>query len=367
MPDFIRHDTLTAVNQILSRAWIYIAAVGLMLSVWILIPSRRDDGKPADDPATAKSMLWLFGMPFVAMAAVCIGVMAAGIASIAIDKQDSVILASRNFYGVLRVEHNDQAWAESERHVLMHGRIMHGLQLLNESRRNQPSSYYSEQSGIGLSIRGLRVLAAEGKRPPGLHLGVIGLGTGTMASWAQNGDRVLFYEINPEVEWISNEKFSYRRDCRGKAEVAMGDARITMEREQAQGTSRQFDVLVVDAFSGDAVPLHLLTRQAFAAYFHHLKPDGVLAVHVSNRYLELEPLVKGLAEDAGKLHAVIENSDDDEAFIDASTWVLVTSNKPLLELGLIQPHISQPDPANTRPHLLFTDDYSNLFQLLMED
>lgn len=364
----IKHDALAFAKEIMNKLWFYIAALGLALCCWVLMPTRADRRRLAESSAAAPKPVAVFStLPFLLLGAAFLGVMATGMSLLAQDKLTDVMTSVRNFYGVLQVYHYDQTDPDYDRHTLMHGRIMHGLQLINERQRMHPSSYYSENSGIGVSIRGLRTMAEDGKRPKGLNIGVIGLGTGTMAAWGDHHDTVRFYEINPEVIALSKQKkpyFTYLNESKAKVDVALGDARITMERERKEGKPSQFDVLVVDAFSGDAVPLHLLTRQAFENYFYHLKPDGVLAVHISNRYLDLEPLVKGLAVDAKKKFAVIENDEDGESFIDASTWVLVTDNQQLLDGPVISPRANTPDPKTEKPAILFTDDYSNLFKIL---
>ena len=196
---------------------------------------------------------------------------------------DKLLCASRNFYGVLRVlEHTQNPTGERLR-WLVHGRIAHGYQLLAPSQAESPTLYYSEKSGIGLALATL---------PPGRwRVGVVGLGVGTLAAYAQPGDDVRFYEINPEVCRLARSQFSYLAGCRGTVKVMLGDARLSLEREPPQ----RFDLLALDAFSGDAIPVHLLTAEAFEVYARHLKTNGIIAVHVSNNYLDLEPVLAGLA------------------------------------------------------------------------
>jgi len=189
-------------------------------------------------------------------------------------------------------------------------------------------------------------------------VGAIGLGAGTLAAYGTIRDYFRFYEINPQILRIANNFFSYLRDSPAKIDVVMGDARLSLESEAPQN----FDVLAVDAFSGDAIPVHLLTKEAFALYFRHLKPDGILAVHTSNTYLNLPPVVKLLAEDAGYTAQMIINDDSHRKLIDSSDWVLVTRNNHFLatvETTVLIEAISVP------PRLrLWTDDYNNLFQIL---
>ena len=184
------------------------------------------------------------------------------------------------------------------------------------------------------------------------------LGAGTLAAYGRGGDRLHFYEINPLMRSIAQTQFTYICDSPARVDIALGDARITMSREVPQN----FDILVVDAFSGDAIPVHLLTREAFALYWRHLKPNGVLAVHVSNRYLKLPPVVELAAQRTGKSAWLVDNGDRDLSEIYAASYVLVTSRdgfstEPLLRGKLQRIHVP--------PHLReWTDDYSNLWDIL---
>jgi hypothetical protein len=192
---------------------------------------------------------------------------------------DSRVLA-RNFYGALRVYDQESDGSMGPVRILRHGTIDHGEQFLLPQNERFKTTYYAEKSGVGLAIQKLQMSGP-------MNVGVIGLGAGTIAAYGRPIDRYTFYDINPLVLDIARRQFRYLRSCMARNEVILGDARLSLERE----TSKQFDVLAVDAFSGDAIPVHLLTRQAFALYWRHLKPDGVLAVHVSNKYLSLAPVV----------------------------------------------------------------------------
>jgi hypothetical protein len=189
-------------------------------------------------------------------------------------------------------------------------------------------------------------------------MGVVGLGAGTLAAYGRGGDRLHFYEINPLMQSIAQRQFTYLSDSPAHIYIALGDARITMAREPPQN----FDILVVDAFSGDAIPVHLLTREAFALYWHHLKPSGVLAVHISNRYLNLAPVVELAAQRSGKAAWLVESGDRDLSLVYGASYVLVTSregfsNEPFLK-GKLQ-------PIRVSSHLHeWTDDYSNLWDVL---
>jgi SAM-dependent methyltransferase len=263
-------------------------------------------------------------------------------------KRDS-ILTVRNFYGGLRVQqHRD--WLKQPYRTLYHGRIEHGAQFLNPPKNLVATTYYGRDSGVA---KALDYFSGAPKR-----VGVIGLGVGTLAAYGQASDYFRFYEINPLVASIARNWFSYLGDTPAKVDIAMGDARLSLAAEPAQ----KFDVLAVDAFSGDAIPVHLLTQEAFAVYLRHLKPGGILAIHTSNTYLNLNPVVQSLADNARYPARLITNSDDLRKLIDASDWVLVTRNDRFLsdlDAATLQ------EPVEMPPKLrLWTDDYNNLFQIL---
>ena len=194
-----------------------------------------------------------------------------------------------------------------------------------------------------------------------MRIGVIGLGTGTTAAYGRLGDYVRYYEINPLVLNLARTEFYYLADCKAKLDVAMGDARLSLERELKEGHPQNFDVLAVDAFSSDSIPVHLLTREAMELYFRHLRPDGILAVHISNRYLDLQPVLQGEVEATGKMARVVDTEDDDTQGVFGATWVLITS--PGTELsGEV---LSNSAPLDSQRSVrLWTDDYSNLFKIL---
>ena len=276
----------------------------------------------------------------------------------------SAQLRVRNFYGVLRVvdsvgpgivlEEGEAAKRlddDLRYHKLMNGTIDHGLQFVSPLRRDQPTSYYGRTSGIGLALQG----AAE--RGP-LRVGVIGLGTGTLAAYGRAGDRYTFYEINPWVVKLAYTEFSFLRDSKAKIDVIPGDARLSLERQPPQ----DFDVLVVDAFSGDSIPVHLLTRQAFSLYLRHLKPDGIVAVHISNKYLNLLPVVDGAAQWLHKEAMIIQNQPDNRQGVYRARWVLIGNHPGFLNQPTIKTAGLLLTPKDDQQ--LWTDDYSSVFRLL---
>ncbi len=285
--------------------------------------------------------------------AVLLGV-AAGAAYDGFRYQRDVLVATRSFYGVLRVKEYGQAGEESHLRRLVHGAIMHGEQYLHDRLRRELTTYYHEDSGIGAAIRSL----PEG-RPA--RVGVIGLGTGTIAAYGRKGDVYRFYDIDSRVMSIAQTHFTYLSDSAATIELALGDARLTLEREAPQN----FDVLAVDAFSSDAIPVHLITREALGTYLRHVKPDGIVAFHVSNRFLDLIPVVARLAKEHG-VHAVLvrdDPDDEEDPRRSRSDWVLVSRDPATLKReALVEREAGE---IEERPEWrTWTDDYSNLIQIL---
>jgi hypothetical protein len=277
---------------------------------------------------------------------------------------ESCIAASRNFFGVMRVL--ELYKDDPQNHVLslMHGRIEHGYQYQDPEKRRWRVSYYGPESGIGLALR-LHPRRIQGDA---LRIGVIGLGTGTLATYGETGDTIRFYEINPQVLQVSDQYFTYRKDSRARIDVVLGDARISLERARQQGISQTFDMLVVDAFSSDAIPVHLLTRECYEMYRYHLKEDGILAIHITNRFFDLSPIVRNLivpgpGENTQAL--LFHNLGDFSMGVDRTDWVLLTSNRRFLDHPEVQASIT-PWSAPAPPSLFWTDDYSNLFRLVHE-
>ena len=260
---------------------------------------------------------------------------------------DQSRVMARNFYGGLRVTEYQKNTPDEIRY-LIHGTVTHGMQYTLMSRRNASISYYGPESGIALAVNALR-------HSP-LRIGVIGLGAGSLATYARQGDEIRFYEINPLMEEIARKEFTYLSDCRGKVDVVIGDGRLSLEREPG----RMFDLLVVDAFSGDAIPVHLITRQALELYFSRLSPNGILALHITNTHLELEPVVEKLATSLAKHSLLITNDSDEQRNIYRSKWALLSST-PITSPAIREAGIK----LFSRPDLrVWTDDYNNLFQIL---
>jgi len=265
--------------------------------------------------------------------------------------QRETIAAVRNFYGTLRVKQN-HGYPGSVMRTLTNGTIQHGTQYFGtEQLRRTPTTYYAEDSGVGLAMR----YCCEGRAR---RFGVIGLGAGTLAAYGRPGDDIKFYEINPAVAPIAENVFTYIRDSGAHIEIVEGDGRLSLLHEAPQ----RFDVLVVDAFSGDAIPLHLLTTQAVALYRKHLTPSGILAFHISNQHVDLEPPVALLAKAAGMEAVRISTGPKDEIGEFGATWMLVTDNAGILALPEVA---SRARPAAIKDGLkVWTDDYSSLLPVL---
>lgn len=251
------------------------------------------------------------------------------------------LLRQRNFYGTLRVI--DSGTSQAAVRALYNGTILHGMQFLSAGQSRLPTTYYGPRSGAGLAL--------DSRRKSNLRAGVIGLGVGTLAAYGRAGDSFRFYELNPAVIQVASMYFRFLNESAAATEVVAGDGRLALEREPPQN----FDVLILDAFSGDSIPVHLLTRQAFEVYFRHLRPGGIVAVHVTNRYLDLAPVVDALAAALQKQVRIIHSGADPPSGIYAADWSLVADNL---------------DEWPSRPQTLalkltpWTDDYSNLFRIL---
>jgi protein-L-isoaspartate O-methyltransferase len=258
-------------------------------------------------------------------------------------------LRRRNFYGALRILDHDTGGAGVVR-ILFSGDVTHGLQFVESPYSRSATSYYHAASGVG---RAWQALAARSS----LRVGMVGLGVGTLAAYAQPGDQLRFYEINPAIKRLASEHFSFLSNCPAHIQIVLGDARLSMESEAPQN----FDLLVLDAFTGDAIPVHLLTREAFETYKKHLRPDGIIAVHITNRYLKLHPVVNALARTFG-YHLAYYSYEKDEQNWSAysTTWALLTRDRTFFAAEPLR------SPATNQPaaQLLWTDDYASLFRVL---
>ncbi len=264
--------------------------------------------------------------------------------------EKNVVAVARNFYGVLRVRTGTVPDSDEPMLQMAHGRITHGSQFVADDKSHIPTAYYATSTGIGQVMRQLH-RAGQSR-----HIGVVGLGIGTLAAYGQAGDRLRLYEINPQVIALAQQHFSFLRDCPSEQTIVTGDARLSLEFEAPQ----QFDVLVLDAFSGDAIPVHLLTEEALDVYLSHLKDDGILACHISNLHFNLRPVMAGLASARELSVAFYLNEADPKSAALPSIWALLSRTPGRLE------QVGQADafrPSAGKP-ILWTDNRSNLLEVL---
>lgn len=271
------------------------------------------------------------------------------IISVELDK----VSMTRNFYGVVRVEELHRKNEFKDAYQLSHGNTVHGLQFVHLPGALIPTLYYSDESGVGLAFRCL-------SRQPNRRIGLVGLGAGTLSAYGRAGDLFRYYEINPEIQRLAETRFTYLKHSPSRVEVVRGDARLSLENEPPQ----QFDLLVLDAFSSDAIPVHLLTREAFALYLRHLNPDGVIAVHLSNRYLHLWPVVQGIANNfhLERVH-LSWKAPSSHWWLGDSSWALLSYNSEFLKCNPIL-KAANPSSTNAVKALLWTDDFTSLFPIV---
>ena len=274
---------------------------------------------------------------------------------------NNALFARRNFYGILRVRTWQSTNGRGDAFAMIHGVTVHGIQYLAPESHDQPTTYYVPDSGVGL------VLLNHPQYGKDMRVGVLGLGAGTLASYGQPGDMYRFYEINPVVIDLAEGEggyFSFLKDSRANITVVPGDARISLEEELSRNPNGdRFDVLVLDTFTSDSIPVHLVTKEAFQLYLRHLALDGILAAHISNRYLDLQPVFWQLAHAFGLSMVRVDHAagPDDDGF--PSEWILLARDPALLHIPAIQSHSVLLNSYSTNIQL-WTDDYSNLFQIL---
>jgi hypothetical protein len=282
--------------------------------------------------------------------ALLLGGITAAMAAVTMSRLPS-LASVRNFYGILRVmELNDQNGPLRE---LRHGTIRHGFQYLNPPQRSWPTTYYGPHSGAATVLNALQ--------RPNRKIAIIGLGAGTMAAWGRLGDTFRFYEINPDVETLARQWFTFLKDSGARTEIVLGDARVQLERELASGPSTNFDLIAVDAFSSDAIPLHLLTAECGDLYRRRLVHGGLLLFHISNRALNLEPVARGLAQHLGWQAVLFVSGDNRETGESSSHWVLLTGNIDFLRRSGLERGNA---PWTSRVPLLWTDDFASLWHVL---
>ena len=268
--------------------------------------------------------------------------------------RSDVILMQRNFYGTLRVREVGEGDQQVRR--LIHGVILHGEQPTRAADRMEPGSYYARSSGVGLAIQ------AAQQRRPAIRLGVIGLGAGTLSAYGRAADTVRFYELDPDVVAIARREFTYLTSTPATVQIALGDARLSLQQELDGGQNQRFDVLAVDAFSSDSIPVHLLTRQAIQMYTRCMADGGIIAVHISNRFLDLKPVLANLAADLGLNARLVDDDPDDESRASRSDWVLIAARRDAFEPA---PFAGRVEALSPDPRVgLWTDQFNNLLAIV---
>ena len=332
----------------------YVVAAILLLGAVIVLPRWKDRPKWLTRPGSAiqLSMMAAIGI---------LGVIY--IVTIGYALHDALFIA-RNFYGAFRIVRDDHSKDNWHAYRLLNGKITHGMQAFSSQDphlRYFPTSYYSLDSGIGLLMMNH---PRHNQTDASMRVGIVGLGVGTIAAWGRPGDYFRFYELNPAIIQLASDPtgfFTYLKDSAAKVDIVPGDARLSMEEELAEGHSQQFDVLAIDAFNGDSIPTHLLTREAMMLYLSELAPDGVLAVHVSNLFLDLKPVLAEHSRAFNLKYGYVDSQEKD-ALSWASDWVLLARDDQVLGIPAIASRLQPVDGVGrVRP---WTDDYSNLFQLL---
>jgi len=294
--------------------------------------------------------------PFLQWVAVglAIGVVGTG-AWFVKQEHNNAVEVTRNFYGVLKVKSYDEPTNEDYLVRLVHGAILHGEQYPNDKWKLQPTTYYTPSSGFGRAVNLQREVSPKTINTQ--RIGMIGLGVGTVAAYCREGDICRIYEINAEVERLARKHFTYLADSKGKNSVILGDARLSLERE----ASNQFNVLAVDAFSGDSIPMHLITQEAVRAFMGQVSANGILAYHVSNRFLNLPPVLAEIAEREKLAGVVVEDpAQKDNTLHSSSTWVLLARNADALKgIGEAGTPLARVEGAP-----LWTDDFNNLLSVI---
>ena len=264
--------------------------------------------------------------------------------------EEGLLAFERNEYGLVSVREKDGY------RVMINGRTDHGGQSV-AAPTTKPSSYYAEGSGAAAAIHALR--SDPTRTGKGLNIGVIGLGTGSLVTWGEPLDKFWFYEINPLSEKLARSYFTYLKESDEQTQVILGDGRIQLERQLESSGPLQFDILFLDAFTSDSIPAHLLTRESFELYWKHLKPDGILVTHITNRFVDLRPVVYGLAVEQGRTPILINHIYGNDL---GTVWVLITRNRHVIESAAVKSAQMAWPPDMQK--IVWTDDFASLAQLV---
>jgi hypothetical protein len=324
--------------------------VGLAMAIAIVLTILRSEGGSAPEEGAFSSRARFFFTTF------CLVTFMLALISTFFS---GALYSERNFYGVIRVNELYPPGSTHRAYEMSHGITIHGLQFIEPELRDLPTTYYVPESGAGLAILN------HPKYGQKMRVGLLGLGIGTLLTYAQPGDEYRLYEINPAVIDLAQGKggyFTFLRESQANITMVPGDARISLERERAEGNIQNFDVLILDTFSSDSIPVHLVTKEAFALYLAHLATDGIIAAHITNLHLDLQPVFWQLAQQYG-LTMVRINYEGDSNGGFASHWILLSRDPTLLDAPALQAHSVDLHSYSTQLRL-WTDDYSNLFQIL---
>jgi len=322
--------------------WEFMVALAMTIALWLTVLRA---GRVTNHSAWARFMLMVFLLATISLSLV--------------GGFSGILFADRNFYGVIRVREITPNGSNEPAYAMSHGVTVHGLQFIKPELRDLPTTYYIRDGGAGL------VLLNHPRAGKGLKVGMLGLGIGTLAAYGQPGDEYRLYEINSIVVDLAEGQggyFSLVSDSQANVTTVLGDARISLERELADGHPQNFDVLVLDTFSSDSIPVHLVTKEAFDLYLNHLAPDGIIAAHISNLHLDLKPVFWQLAKHYGLQMVLIDYPGDNNGGY-PTEWLLLTRDPALLQIPAIQIHADNLKGYSTEIQL-WTDDYSNLFQIL---
>jgi len=322
--------------------WEFMVALALTLALWLIVLRI---GQNVNHFAWARFMGTVFLLATISLSFV--------------GRVSGVLFADRNFFGVIRVREIIPNGSTEPAYAMSHGVTVHGLQFIKPEFRDLPTTYYVPQGGAGLA------LLNHPKAGQGMKVGMLGLGAGTLAVYGQPGDEYRLYEINSIVVDLAEGQggyFSFLKDSKANVTTVLGDARISLERELAEGRSQNFDVLVLDTFSSDSIPVHLVTKEAFALYLQHLAPDGIIAAHISNLHLDLIPVFWQLAKYYDLQIVRVDYPGDDRGGY-PTEWLLLTRDPALFKIPAIQNGAEDLSGYSTDLKL-WTDDYSNLFQIL---
>lgn len=317
--------------------------VGLMMTVAILLTAWRGNRTEIE---RARFVVFVFVLMTVTLA-------------VAGSYFPGSLYARRNFYGIVRVRESFVGDQKKPAYLMAHGITVHGLQFISPEDRDVPTAYFAKEGGVGLA------LLNHPRYGHDMRVGILGAGVGTLASYGLPGDSYRLYEINPSVVELADGQggyFSFVKDSKADVTMIVGDARISLERELAENGSQNFDMLVLDAFSSDSIPVHLLTKEAFELYLKHLASDGIIAVNITNRYLDPQPIVWQLAQYYG-LYMVRVDYGGVLSTGYPSFWILLARDPSLLNIPAIQERAVDLNGYSTNLKM-WTDDYSNLFQIL---